>query len=708
LKLKDSAARAPNSGGIRVSKKALGIAVSILIVACLLVGLEFRWAGPVALRKLVGLLPEVSWSDLVDIGRPRAGFRLTKLLRTGDPYSSIYNPTDSPADQARGQEVFAGICSRCHGRDAGGGMGPALVGRSLLHGHSDWAMYRTITGGVPGTAMIGGLISRADTWRVIAYLQSLNSAHGVSRSGATGAAMAAMAPPPQITPGDLLESGSDAGRWSLPSGAYSAQRFARDTQINTGNVSRLQVAWVRQFANVAAPDESTPVVAGNYLFVTVPPGSVYALDAKTGAEIWHYTRQMPADIRVCCIATTRGVSVLGKRVYFGTLDAHVVALDSASGEVVWDREVTDHTPGYSITAAPLPIDDVVITGIAGSEFPTRCFITAYDAATGTLRWRFYTVPAPGEPGSETWGGDSWKTGGAATWGSGAYDPELGLLYWGTGTGSPDFDHTKRPGDNLYSGSMLALNVKTGKLVWHFQFLPGDDHDWDSTQTPSLIDVNEDGVARKLLVVANRGGFFYVLDRVTGQYLRSVAFVNQTWATGISASGKPIPTPNSSPSPQGTYVLPSVNGATNWWPSSYSQTTGYYYINSEERGGLFFRSSAERPNSGHMYLGGTTTYGDSFATFVVAIDPASAKIVWKQPNNTLSSLPRGGLLSTAGGLLFGSDGPVLYAMDARSGTRLWSFDTGGHISAPPVTFRSGDRQIVAIMAGQDLFTFALPQ
>jgi alcohol dehydrogenase (cytochrome c) len=690
----------------RVSK-ALGIAVSVLIVAGVIVGAEFRWAGPVAVRKLVGLLPEVNWSDLADIGRPRAGFRLTGLLRTGDPYLSIHNPAISVADQARGQELFAGICSRCHGREAGGGMGPALVGRALVHGHSDWAMYRTITGGVPGTAMVGGFISRADTWRVIAYLQNLNSAYGVSHGGATAASLSSLGPAPEVTNRDLLDSGSAAGRWSLASGAYDAQRFSRDLQINTENVFRLQVGWVHQFATVTAANESTPVLAGNYLYVTVPPGSVYALDAKSGAEIWHYTRQLPADIKVCCMATTRGVSVLGKRVYFGTLDAHIVALDSTTGQVIWDREVIDHSTGYSITAAPMPVDDLVITGIAGSEFPTRGFISAYDAATGSPRWRFYTVPAPGEPGSETWGGDSWKTGGAATWGSGAYDAELGLLYWGVATPAPDFDHSARPGDNLYSSSMLALNVKTGKLVWYFQFLPGDDHDWDSIQTPSLINVNENGVERKLLVVANRGGFFYVLDRVTGKYLRSVPFVNQTWATGLSASGRPIRTPNSSPSKQGAYVLPSMNGATNWWPSSYSQKTGYYYLNSEEHGGLFFLTGPERPSPGHMYLGGTQTYTEAFATFVMAIDPTTAKIVWKHPNAAVSTEPRGGLLSTAGGLVFGSDGPVLYAMDATTGTRLWSFDTGGHISAPPITYRNGDRQIVAVVGGQDLFTFSLP-
>jgi len=681
------------------------VALGVMLLVCALLGVEFRWAGPVAVRKLVGLLPEVSWSDLADIGRPRAGFRLTTLLRTGDPYLSIHNPADSPADRERGREVFGGICARCHGRDAVGGLGPPLVGRSLTHGHSDWAMYRTITGGVPGTAMVGGLISRPDTWRVISYLQSLNSAHGVSAGSANG--VPRPAPAPEVTTNDLRASGSMAGSWSLPSGAYDSQRFSQDTQIDPSNVGTLQVRWVHQFATPSAANESTPVLAGNYLYVTVPPGSVYALDAKTGSEIWHYTRPMPPDIKVCCIATTRGVSVFGKRVYFATLDAHIVALGSTSGDVVWDREVIDHKTGYSITAAPLPVNDLVITGIAGSEFPTRGFISAYDAATGAPRWRFYTIPAPGEPGSETWSGDSWKTGGASTWGSGAYDPDLGLVYWGVATPAPDFDHNVRPGDNLYSSSMLALDARTGKLVWYFQFLPGEDHDWDSTQTPSLIDVNEGGVERKLLVVANRGGFFYVLDRVTGTYLRSVPFVNQTWASGISASGRPIRIPNTSPSIQGTYVLPSMNGATNWWPSSYSRTTGYYYLNSEEHGGLFFLSHPERATAGRMYLNGTSTYADSFAAFVVAIDPVTAKIVWKRANATVSSAPRGGLLSTASGLLFGSDGQILYAMDARNGSRLWTFDTGGHISAPPVTFRTGDHQVVAVVAGQDVMTFSLP-
>jgi len=693
--------------GKRISKRSLGIAVGILIVACLLAALEFRWAGPLAVRKVVGLLPEVSVADLWDIGNPRAGFQLTRLLRTGDPYSSIHNPAVSAADRVRGEELFGGICAKCHGREATGGMGPALVGRGLAHGNSDWAMYRTITRGIPGSAMIGGLISRPDVWRVISYLKGLNARNGTSEIRASGAARALLGPAPGVTPRDLLDSEAGTGHWYLPTGGYGARRFSTDSQINTRDISQLQVRWVHQFASVDPPNESTPVVAGDYMFVTVPPGTVYALDVKSGAEVWVYRREIPTDIRICCSATIRGVSVLGNRVYFGTLDAHIVALDSTTGALLWDREIADHATGYSITAAPLPIGDVVITGIAGGEFPIRGFIDAYDAASGTLRWRFSTVPAPGEPGSETWSGDSWKTGGASTWGTGAYDPESGLLYWGTSTAAPDFDASKRPGNNLYSGSVLALDVRTGKLVWYFQFLPGDDHDWDSTQTPSLINVKEDGIERKLLVVANRGGFFYVLDRTTGKYLRSVAFVNQTWATGISAAGKPIRAPHSSPSKQGTFILPSVNGATNWWPSSYSPDTGYYYLNAEEGGGLFFLTGAARPKPGQMFLGGDTTFGNSFSDLVVAIDPRTAKIIWKHANSTVTSKPRGGLLSTAGGLLFGSDGTVLYAMDASNGTRLWSFDTGGQISAPPMTFRSGDRQIVAVVAGQDLFTFSVP-
>jgi alcohol dehydrogenase (cytochrome c) len=668
---------------------------------------DYRWRAIVVGRKLAGLLQNVSWRDLGDIARPGSGFALRHLAGSGNPYATIQNPYMGTADSTRGRELFEQNCTKCHGPRARGGLAPPLVGRAFLHGDSDWAVYLTITRGVPGTAMPAGLIDRRDIWRVIAYLRDLGKESGGRSRDDTSEADPTLGPAPDATAARLLESSTGTGDWLLPGGSYDGQRFSRDTALNVGNVSRLSVQWIHQFASTSAPNESAPVVSGNYLYVTLPPASVYALDVRSGREVWHYTRAIPPDIRICCLATTRGVAVLGRRVYFGTLDAHLVALDASSGEVVWDQTVADYKAGYSITAAPLPVGDLVITGIAGSEFPIRGFISAYDAVTGTLHWRFRTVPEPGEKGSETWGGESWKTGGAATWGIGAYDPALGLLYWGVASAAPDFNAALRPGDNLYSNCLLALDARTGRLVWYFQFLPGDDHDWDSIQTPSLIDLEQNGHTEPLLVVANRGGFFYVLDRRTGRFIRGAAFAKQTWAAGLTASGRPIRLPKSSPSVQGTFLYPSVNGATNWWPSAYSPLTRLYYVNVEEGGGLFFTKKDSPTKSGRMYIAGTTSYGASFSNVVRAIDPLTATVRWERRNSTVTSAPRGGLLATAGGLLFGSDGSQLYALDASNGRQLWSFDAGGHISAPPITFRIGDKQLLAVVGGQDVITLALP-
>ncbi|MGH3428804.1 MAG: PQQ-binding-like beta-propeller repeat protein, partial [Mycobacteriales bacterium] len=507
----------------------------------------------------------------------------------------------------RGREIFESNCSKCHGPDARGGLGPALVGRPLAHGDSDWAVYQTILKGVPGTPMRGGVVSRQDAWRIISYLREIQGFAARSRTADSGHATLAA---PDVSAAALLASADEVGQWLLPGGSYNGQRFSRDAQVNVTNVSKLAVQWIHQFPSTAAPSESAPIVVGDYLYTTMPPGSVYALDAKSGSQVWQYTRTIPAGIRVCCVATNRGVAVLGHRVYVGTLDAHLVALDATTGQVLWDQVVAPYADGYSITAPPLPVGDLIITGIAGGEYPTSGFISAYDAATGMLRWRFNTIPKPGEPGHETWGGDSWKTGGASTWGTGVYDPELGLVYWGVGTPAPDFNAAARPGDNLYSSSVVALNAATGKLAWYFQFLPGDDHDWDSTQTPTLLDIKSGGVVEKLLAVANRGGFYYVLDRRTGRFVRGAPFVKLTWASKLSQSGKPIRTPNSSPSLRGTYVVPSANGAANWWPTTFSPVTGLHYINVEEGGGMYFTSGTGSLRSGDMFIGGGATYGTS--------------------------------------------------------------------------------------------------
>jgi alcohol dehydrogenase (cytochrome c) len=368
----------------------------------------------------------------------------------------------------------------------------------------------------------------------------------------------------------------------------------------------------------------------------------------------------------------------------------------------------DYTGGYSIVSAPLPVGDLVVTGVAGGEYPTQGFIVAYDAATGAERWRFNTIPKAGDPAAATWAPDVERSGGP-TWGVGAYDPELGLLFWGVGDPAPDYNKTQRPGDDLYSSCLVALDVKTGKLRWYYQFLPGDDHDWDSTQTPSLIDFEQDGAVHKWIAVANRGGFFYVLDRETGHFVRGAPFAKVTWAKGLDpATGRPIPLPYSSPTPSGTLIYPSGNGATNWWPSAYSPLTHLYYVSVEEGAGVFFRRESPR-RRGQTYTGGFANFGDeSFTDFVRAIDPATAQVRWERKNTTITRAPRGGLTATAGGLLFGSDGAVLYALDAATGKEVWSFHAGGHISAPPITYHRDGQQVLAVVASQDVFTFALPR
>jgi alcohol dehydrogenase (cytochrome c) len=672
---------------------------------------DLRWRAIVVARKVVGQLIDVTWADLGDIARPKSHFDLKKLAASGNPFATINNARNTTADQQLGHDLFALNCTKCHGDAASGGAGPRLVGRSLKHGDSDWAIYRTITRGVPGTAMQGGLLPRSDVWRVIAYLRALNdTARAAAVDHGDGNVLARLGPIDEVSGAALLQVGNTPGGWLLPSGAYDGQRYARDGQINAANVTRLAAQWIMQFPPADAPNETTPIVDGRYMYVTLPPSTVVALDAQTGEQLWQFARPMPPDLRLCCLSTNRGVALLGRRVYVETLDAHLIALDATTGAVLWDTTVANYQEGYSLTSAPLVIGDIIVTGIAGGDHPIRGFINAYDAATGVLRWHFKAIPEPGEPGHETWGGDSWKIGGAGTWGVGAYDPKLGLIYWGVGNAAPDYNAALRPGDNLYSNSVVALDAATGKLAWHFQYNPSDDHDWDSTQTPALVDVDEGGVTRKLLAVANRDGFFYVLDRVNGNFVRGGEFAKQTWSSGLSPTGRPVRLPEAAPTPAGTYLFPSVTGATNWWPSAYSPSAQLYYVNVVERGGLFFSTDpAPKPTAGRMFTGGGARFvdGESFYGAVRALDPLTARVRWEHRLTSASPAPRGGLLATGGGLLFGSDGSRLYALDAKSGAQLWSFDAGGHISAPAVTYRLGGRQVVAVFAGSVLMTFALP-
>jgi alcohol dehydrogenase (cytochrome c) len=361
----------------------------------------------------------------------------------------------------------------------------------------------------------------------------------------------------------IRDAESDPGNWLTYSGQYHSQRHSPLDQIRRSNADRLRVKWAYQLHTLNEV-ETSPLVVDGIMYLTRSPSDVIALDAKTGRPFWTYEHQLDPEVNFCCGEQNRGVAILGDRLYLGTLDAHLVALDSKTGFVKWDVDVADSKAGYSKTAAPLAVKDMIVSGIAGGEFGIRGFLDAYDAETGERVWRFQTIPGEGEPGNETWEGDSWKTGGSPTWMTGSFDPELNLIYWGTGNPGPDWNGEVREGDNLYSDSVVALDADTGELKWYFQFTPHDVHDWDACQIPVLFDAEYQGRPRKLMAWGNRNAFFYLLDRETGEFLLASEFAKQTWAERIDENGRPVRLPNTFPSPEGALVYPSVNGAANWW------------------------------------------------------------------------------------------------------------------------------------------------
>ncbi len=367
--------------------------------------------------------------------------------------------------------------------------------------------------------------------------------------------------------------------------------------------------------------------------------------------------------------------------------------------------------GYSITGAPLALEDMVVTGVAGGEYGARGFLDAYDAASGKRRWRFYTVPDPGEPGSETWGRAPLPNAGGPTWLTGSYDPELRLIYWGVGNPSPNFYGGDRDGDNLYTNSVVAVDADSGKLRWHFQFTPHDLHDWDSTQVPVLLDAELGNARQRLLALANRNGFYYLLDRTSGEFLLGTPFVRQNWADGLDARGRPRVRPESIPTRQGVIVYPSVGGATNWWSPSYDPALGVIYIPTVERGSIFFASPNQPVDRDGETLGGgySSVPGEGHVTAVKALDATTGHVRWQfaRPARTIAS-DISGLLSTAGGIVFGGDLETLFALDAASGEQLWDFAAGGQIAAPPITYEAAGRQFIAIAAGHSILAFSLPR
>ncbi|HEY0263926.1 MAG TPA: PQQ-dependent dehydrogenase, methanol/ethanol family [Granulicella sp.] len=515
--------------------------------------------------------------------------------------------------------------------------------------------------------------------------------------------------PGGVTQAQLNNADATPQNWLSYWGDYKGRHFTELTQITPANIKRLAPAWTVQMPGQSVL-ETTPVVVDGIMYTSGNPGEVYALDAKTGVQIWKYERRQKVTNPYETNPFSRGVAVLGNRVFLGTLDAALVALDARTGRVLWETQVADTMKGYTITAAPLAVKDKIIVGVAGGEFGIRGFLDAYDAKTGKRLWRFNTIPGPGEPGSETWSGDSWQHGSGGTWLTGSYDPELDTLYWTVGNPGPNLNGDLRKGDDLFTCSVLALDPETGQRKWHYQFTPNDTHDWDSNEDVVLADVTVGGQPRKVLLQANRNGMFYMLDRTNGKFISAFPYVKQTWNKGFDANGKPILADGWRANAEGVVVFPSLIGGANWQNPSFDPASATMYLIAYDGAGAY-RSAPVKYEEGRQYQGGAP--GGSGARpapgviQVMAIDAVNSKVKWTYPLIRRSFAI--GVLGTRSGLVFAATGESnLIALDSKTGKPLWRFLTGGTIAAAPMSYSVDGKQYIALAAGNTLYTFALTE
>jgi len=636
------------------------------------------------------------------IGRPFAS--VVALIAAVTAISLRLAANQDPPAVAAGAALFQRSCASCHNVE---GRAPSLATGNFAHGGADAQIAQTIRAGVAGTQMPPFPALSADEIRqLIAYIRSLSS---------TAAARTAATPPPTptltaaaspLTFERLRNAATEPQNWLTYWGNYDGTHYSNLNQIAVANVRQLRAAWARQLPGSSVL-EATPLVVDGVMYTSGPPGTVVALDAATGQQIWRYQRPQkvrnPHEIN----PFNRGVAMLGSRLFVGTLDAALLALDARTGTLLWEVQIADTMQGFSLTSPPLPIKDKIITGIAGGEFGIRGFIDAYDPATGARLWRFATIPGPGEFGHDSWAGDSWKNGCGGTWLPGSYDPDLDLLYWGVGNPCPLYNGAVRAGDNLFTSSVVALDPATGQRKWHFQFTPHDTHDWDSNQDMILVDRTFRGQQRKLLMHADRNGHFYVLDRTNGKFIAGAPFVAQTWASGFDANGRPILTSGSESSAEGTVIAPTIGGGTNFQAPSYSPATGWLYL-AFSSGSQRYISQTQPFELGRQYPGGRgAPSGQTRSAGIKAIDPETGKTMWEFPL-TQGSLTSG-VLATAGGIVFAASREgYLFALDARTGTALWRFQTGAAIDASPISYSVAGKQFVAVSAGNVVYSFALPE
>ncbi len=631
-------------------------------------------------------------------------------------------------DPPAGRKVFESRCARCHGGDANGGeMGPPILTR--IAARSDQQLNLLVHDGLPTRGMPPNPMDPAEMSNLLSYLRSIQRRGGRNQvrmqvqltDGKTldGIVLGEGFSDLQLRTGDnrlhlLRKAGAQYREvtsqtdWPTYNGDPRGNRYTTLDQITKSNVSRLAPKWVFTLPN-AGRLELTPVVVDGVMYVSAP-NECYALDAGSGRQLWHYsggrTKGMANDSGI-----NRGVGVAGDRVFMETDHAHIIALNRFTGELLWDSPIADWHQNYFATSAPLPAGDLVITGVGGGEHGANGFVAAFDQNSGKEVWRFWSVPKRGEPAAKTWQGKELEHGGAPTWFTGSYDPELDTVYWPTGNPAEEYNGDQRPGDNLYSDCVLALDRKTGKLKWYYQFTPHDLWDWDATETSVMVNTDWQGSPRKLMLHADRNGFFYVFDRTDGKLLLAKQFLkNVTWASGIGADGRPVKLPNQEPTAAGTHVCPSQDGATNWFSPSFMPATGMYYFQTFEKCSVYKKTESGSWAEGKTYLGGSQRTDDNPKPVRVlkALDIHTGAVKWELPQPGAAQSWGGTIATVTGLIIFGAEGGELMAVDAANGKPLWSFDTNHTWKASPMIYQFDNKEFVAVAAGSDILAFGLQE
>jgi alcohol dehydrogenase (cytochrome c) len=670
---------------------------------------EVQWRLQVVRAKVRGDLGEIPLRNLIAWLAPGSPVYLEAVAENPNLHVSIRNGLTKPDDAAQGKVLYLKHCGQCHGEGGHGNSAPNLL--SAVSNKSDWSFFSTAKWGRAGTSMQAQPLGEPQIWQIHAYLRNdALAALGQPKSAGGKAAARRVV---EIAMRRIVETDKTPGEWLTYAGNYAGHRHSLLPQLTKSNVRNLRLAWVAQLRQVDRELQVSPIVADGVMFVSESRDGVVALDAKTGEVIWTYRRPVPDGLPGCCGTPNRGVAVLGQTVFVAASDSFLVALDANTGKQRWIVKVADYRSGYTMTGAPLALGDRVVVGVAGGELGIRGFLVAYDAAEGRQLWKFNTVPGPGEAGHNTWTGDAWKTGGAPTWTVGAYDAQEDVIFWGTGNPSPNFQGSARPGDNLYTNSVVAIEAKTGRLKWYYQFTPADEHDWDSAQQPILAEIDWRGRKRSVVLWANRNAFFYALDRHTGEFLFAKPFVKQTWNEGFDATGRPRMSSSAKPSTTGALVWPALMAATNWWPPSYDASRQLVFIPCSDAAGRYFQSEQVKYKRGEPFHGSAASNYDQnlpATAYVKAVDARTGDVRWQAVLASSSEnfvWTVGGVLSTRGGVVFAGYRDFFRAFDADTGKELWKVNLGGRVRGSPISFSIDGRQYIAVAAGYSMFVFLVP-